>query len=210
MARTQVASADFWYGGGDLGPLSSQALGVLTGLVFVGGEALLDVSFAAARIGLVSVIRGGALLTASQDAYGEGVVGLARVGPVDSVPGLSRLVEVKFREPVTHGDSVVVALRWEAVGPGSGLFPALDADITLARAGENATSLRLDGAYRPPLGVLGAGLDRAILHQVATATIRGFLDRLGETIAHPAAMTGPAQGDGRLGPSRLPPDAEVS
>jgi hypothetical protein len=34
----------------------------------------------------------------------------------------------------------------------AGLFPALDADITLTPAGEDATVLRLAGAYRPPLG----------------------------------------------------------
>jgi hypothetical protein len=90
------------------------------------------------RARLVSLIRGGNMLTASQDAYGEGVAGLARVGPLGPGPGVSRLVEVKFRDPVTRGDSVVVA-----------------------PAGEGAAALRLAAAYRPPLGALGARLDQA-------------------------------------------------
>lgn len=178
--------------------------------MFVGGEVLLDVSFETAGARLVNLIRGGSLLTASQDTYSDAIGGLARVGPLGSAPGMSRLVEVKFREPVTHGDSIVLTLRWEATGPGGGLFPALDADVTLTPAGAQATLLRLDGAYRPPLGALGAGLDRAILHRVATATIRGFIGRIGEAIAHPAPQADPAWGIERLGPAWLPPDAEVT
>jgi hypothetical protein len=47
--------------------------------------------------------------------------------------------------------------------------------------------LRLDGAYRPPLGSTGDGLDRAVLHRVATATVQDFLGRIAEAIADPAA-----------------------
>lgn len=178
-------------------------MGVLTGRVFVDGEVLLDVSFDVARARLASLIRGGNLLTPSQDAYGDGVAGLARVGPLGPGPGVSRLVEVKFGEPVTRGDSVLVALRWEAIGPGGGLFPVLDADLTLAPGGEGATALRLAAVYRPPLGALGAQLDRLILHRVAVATVQGFLSRVGTAITRPARAAGP-------GRSSLPPDTEVS
>jgi hypothetical protein len=157
----------------------------LTDRVFIGGELLLDVSFDVARDRLISLIRGGSLLTASQDAYGDGVAGLARVGPLGPGPGVSRLVEVKFREPVTHGDSVTAAMRWEAIGPSGGLFPALDADLTLAPAEGGATVLRLAAAYRPPLGALGVQLDRVILHRVASVTVHAFLRRVGTAITHP-------------------------
>jgi hypothetical protein len=49
----------------------------------------------------------------------------------------------------------VPRLRWNAIGPGGRLFPALDANITLTAHGEQATWLRLAGAYRPPLGAAG-------------------------------------------------------
>jgi hypothetical protein len=43
--------------------------------------------------------------------------------------------------------------------------------------------LTLTGVYRPPLGTVGAGLDQAILHRVAVATIRDFLGRVGAAIS---------------------------
>jgi len=164
----------------------------LTGGVFVGDEVLLDVSFVAARARLANLTRGGSLLSVSEGAYGEGIAGLARVGPLGSAPGISRLVEVHARDLAETSDSARLALRWAATGPGGRLFPALDADLTLRSAGEQATVLALIGAYRPPLGGLGAGLDRAILHRVATATIRAFLGRVADAIVRPAGAVAPA------------------
>jgi hypothetical protein len=164
----------------------------LTGGVFVGDEVLLDISFVAARARLANLIRGGLLLSVSEGAYGEGIAGQARVGPLGSAPGISRLVEVHVRDLAETSDSAGLALRWAATGPGGRLFPALDADLTLRSAGEQATVLALVGAYRPPLGGLGAGLDQAILHRVATATIRTFLGRVADAIVRPAGAVAPA------------------
>jgi hypothetical protein len=153
--------------------------------MFVGDEVRLDVSFAAARARLAGVIRGGLLGRASEHAYSGGITGLARVGPLGLVPGLSRFVQVRVQDVGASRDSARFALRWEVTGPGGELFPALDADITLVSAGEHATKLMLIGAYRPPLGVAGAAVDRAVMLRVATATIRTFLDRIAESIACP-------------------------
>jgi hypothetical protein len=155
--------------------------------MFAGEEMLLDVSFNAAQARLANLARGGTLLEASQDAYGEGITGVARIGSPGSVPGMSRLVEARFRDPVIRENSAVLTQRWEAIGPGGGLFTALDADITLSPAGDHATLLTLAGAYRPPPGALGARLDQAISQRVAAATIRAFLDRVADAIAHPAS-----------------------
>lgn len=64
-------------------------------------------------------------------------------------------------------------LCWEATGRSGGLFPVLDADICLATEDAQHTRLGLTGTYRPPLGRLGAGLDKMALGQVAGATVRG-------------------------------------
>ena len=133
-------------------------------MVFVGGERQLNVGVDCARARLAGLAHGGSLTAAAADAYGEGLTGLVRVASLGSVRGVSRLVEVQFRDPVIHGDCAVLTLRWKAIGPGGRLFPALDADITLTPAGKQATWLRLAGAYRPPLGWLGAGMDGVILH----------------------------------------------
>ncbi len=153
--------------------------------MFAGDESLLDVSFRAAQARLANLAHGGWVSAASEGAYDDGLAGLIRVGPVGDVPGISKLVRVRFREPVTRDDTAVLTLRWEATGYRGGLFPALDADVTLTAAGEQATRLTLAGAYRPPLAALGAGLDRAILHRVATATIRSLLGRVADALVHP-------------------------
>jgi hypothetical protein len=154
--------------------------------MFVGDEVVLDVSFIVARARLANLTRGGLLVSASEDAYDLGITGLARVGAL----GLSRVVEVQARELTERDGSAGLAIRWEVTGPGGGLLPALDADVTLVPAGDQATLLTLAGAYRPPLGSLGQALDRAILHRVAAATIRNFLGRVAAGItgrAGPAA-----------------------
>jgi hypothetical protein len=169
--------------------------------MFVGDEAVLDVGFAVARARLASLARGGWLLRASEDAYGLGVTGLTRVGAL----GLSREVRVQARELATRDDSAGLAIRWEVTGPGGGLFPVLDADIRLHPSGDEATLLTLEGAYRPPLGGLGQALDRAILHKVAAATIRNFLNRVAVGIT---GQPGPAEED--VGPLLLPWAPELS
>jgi hypothetical protein len=165
--------------------------------VFVQHEVLVSLSFGAAQARLASLARGGALDGASQGAFGDGIGTLVQVGPVGTVPGLSKLVRVRFRELVTHKDSAVLTLRWEATGVSGALFPVLDADITATPAGELATKLTLAGAYRAPLGPLGAALDRAILHRVATATVASLLRRIASALTpangEPGVETLPAE-----------------
>jgi hypothetical protein len=139
--------------------------------VFVGDEVQLELSFAVARERFRRLAESGALLGTSEAAYDHGTIGLERVG----VPGLAKLVQVQVRKLAWTEQSVRLAIRWEATGPGGGLFPVLDADLTMTPVGDQVTSLALTGAYRPPLGAMGAALDRAVLHRVASATIRAFL-----------------------------------
>jgi len=146
--------------------------------VFVGDETRIDVGYAIARERLMRLVEGATLLSTAEDAYDVGATVLARVG----IPGLSKLVRVQVRELTRTEGATGLAIRWEATGPGGGLFPVLDADITLAPAGDRATVLAMAGVYRPPLGALGQALDRAILHRVAVATIRSFLTGLAARI----------------------------
>ncbi len=173
--------------------------------MFAGDEVLLDVSLDVARTRLVVEVRSGSLLTASQDAYAAGLAAL----PPDGLPGsglaMSRLVEVKARESATGGDSVVVALRWEVIGPRGGLFPVLDANLTLAPAGQESTALRLAAAYRLPADAAGGRLDPLILDRVAAATVQTFLSRVGAVITSPAPVPGL-----ELGNDHRRPDAEAS
>lgn len=144
----------------------------------------MPVGFAAASARLANLVAGGALLAASTDSYDNAAAGLMRVGPA---PGISRLVRAEFRDLVIRDDAALLTLRWEAAGGATGsLFPALDADIRVIPGTDEETLLRLDGVYRAPLGALGAGLDNLVLHRVAAATIRAFIGRVADLMAHPA------------------------
>jgi hypothetical protein len=159
--------------------------------VFVSGDVSLDVSFTAAQARLANLIGGGLLASASAQAYSDGITGLAGVSPLGPALGLCRLCRAQFQDLKAGGDSARFALRWEVTGPG-GLFPALDADITLTPAGKHCTTLALTGVYRTPLGTVSAELDWVIWHGVATATIWAFLGLLTEAIARPAGAAEPA------------------
>ncbi len=164
--------------------------------MFVADQVLLDLSFGAAAARLTEVAHGGLLTRVSQGAYGDGVSGLARVGPRGAAPGVSKLVGVHLLDVAVRGESAVLPLRWQATGPGGALFPALDADIALTPAGEHATRLSLAGAYRPPLGPMGAGLDKAVFHKVAQATARSLLTRVADALTHPPEPVGSVQETG--------------
>ena len=71
--------------------------------------------------------------------------------------------------------SSVVPLRWSAENHGL-LFPTLSAELEIAAvtATPPLTQVTVDGAYVPPLGVVGAGADRLVLHRVAEATLHRF------------------------------------
>lgn len=139
----------------------------------------MKLSFRTARDRLMHLVHEGCLGAASNQAYTDGYAAAIRVGPSDQAPSASKLLQIRFAEPVTHDQIAVLPMRWEAAGPAASLFPVLDADITLMPAGEQ-TRLALTGSYRPPLGGLGAALDKIMLHHIASATVSSFL----RTIAH--------------------------
>jgi hypothetical protein len=169
----------------------------LTHRVFVSEESSLNVSFPAARARLTDLICRGVLGSAAAQAYSDGITGRAR------------LFQVCSRELAARGDSARVALRWQAAGPDGGLFPALDADLTLTAAGRHGTTLELTGVYRPPPGPAGAGLDRAAVHQVAVTTIRAFLHSVTGAIGHPAGAARPGTGTAGPDPSPRPPGPQA-
>lgn len=189
--------------------LSARRLPWFNACMFIDAEVRLDIGFSAAQARLANLAGGGLLRHASDDAYGDLETGRARVGPLGATPGISRLVTVRFGDLAIHADHAVAAMRWEAAGPGGALFPALDADIKLTPAGPDATVLAVSGTYRPPLGTLGAGADRVLMHRIAQATIRSFTQRVGTAIASPAASPQPAQA--RRSPQPPPwPEPETS
>jgi carbon monoxide dehydrogenase subunit G len=170
--------------------------------MFIGTETRLGAGFIAVEGKLTNLARGRLLGRASGGAYDEWQAGLARVGPRGTMLGMSRLARVRVGDMVTHGDSATWAMRWEVVGRRGGLVPALDADIKLTPDGEDATLLTVSGICRPPLAGLAAGLDSAVVHQVAQATIQAFTNHIVTAIAD--LVTAPAAGHGTMLPETGP------
>jgi len=153
--------------------------------MFIAHRLIVDSGFADARARLVRFVDTGGLAVVAQDSYQGVITRVIRVGPAGDVPGASKLVQVRFEGPVERGGAMTIWLHWEATGAAGGLFPALDADLILMAKGQEQTQLRLHGYYRPPLGRLGAGLDRAVMHRVASATVRALLQSVAGALAEP-------------------------
>jgi hypothetical protein len=160
--------------------------------MFIGDEVRAQVGLAAASTRIAGLLGGTTLSTASHAAWSEGI---ARIGPAGPLPGMSKLVRVRVREPVQRGAVTMLTLRWEASGASERLFPVLDADITLIPDGDDATLIGLQGVYRPPAGAAGQVLDRVILHRIAAATVRSFLNRVAAALEDPDLGQGEGHGD---------------
>jgi hypothetical protein len=95
---------------------------------------------------------------------------------------IDKQVEIGFSAPFRLPQKTLLPIWWRATAPEQ-LFPALEADIEVAALGPNRTQLAMSARYRPPMGTVGRILDRTLLHRVAEATVKDFLDRAGECLS---------------------------
>jgi hypothetical protein len=116
------------------------------------------------------------ILGAAGDASDRSGRMLAEVG-FDAPGGrLDKLVEVDIGEPLRVPTKTLLPVTWRAAGM-LALFPVMEAEIEVAPLGPERTQLAFNGRYRPPLGPVGRAVDKALLHRVAEATAKDFLDR---------------------------------
>lgn len=117
------------------------------------------------------------------DAEAGGQRLLAEVGfDVDASRRVDKEVEIEIGEPYAIPAKTMLPITWKATAA-ERIFPQLEADIEIAPLGTSRTQLSISARYRPPLGPVGRALDRALLHRVAEATVKDFLDRVGEGIS---------------------------
>lgn len=119
----------------------------------------------------------------AEQANHRGDALLAEVGFGEAIR-ITRKVVIELGRSVRSGSKVVFPLRWAASGP-AGLFPSLDADLEVAPLGDRRTQLAMSARYVPPFGGVGRVIDRAVLSRAAEATLKDFLDRVGDTIMRP-------------------------
>jgi hypothetical protein len=100
-----------------------------------------------------------------------------------SAPGarVRRSVELIVGEPVQVSGRLLVPIEWKPLH-GHHLFPSLQGDLEVGGLGPQRTQIALSARYQPPLGLLGSAADRALLHRVAEATVRDFVQRLAHAI----------------------------
>jgi hypothetical protein len=95
--------------------------------------------------------------------------------------GLRKQVRVSFGPLVRHPSRTTLAMTWRPTGAGT-LFPVLEAELDVGTLGGCRSQLALNASNRPPLSVVGRAVDRALLHRVAEATVKDFLDQMGQAI----------------------------
>ncbi len=117
----------------------------------------------------------------AQDAEARGSQLLAEVGFGPAHARVDKQVEIQFGDPLRFPSKTILPMTWKPAGLDS-LFPALEADIELGELGSERTQLSISARYTPPLGSLGRVLDRALLHRVAEATVKDFLDAAAESL----------------------------
>lgn len=117
----------------------------------------------------------------AQDADDRGERLLGEVGFGEN-RRVGKRIEITVGGPAHLSGTTLLPITWKATGAG-GVFPALEADLEVAPVGPDRTQLSISARYRPPMGGVGRALDRALLHRVAEATIKDFLDHVGEALA---------------------------
>jgi hypothetical protein len=117
----------------------------------------------------------------ASDADERGRRLLTYVGAGQGPARLDKRVTVELGAPTRLPSRLILPLRWRATGPAA-LFPTLDADLEIGMLSPGSTQLSISASYDPPLGQVGELLDRALLHRLAEATVKDFLDRLGASL----------------------------
>ena len=154
--------------------------------MFVTEETTIGLPFGWAVARLGSTIESGWFGEVSDHAYAAGLAVLARAGPPGDVRGLAKTRQVRLSAPRERKTGVAYALRWEASGPAGGLFPVLDADLSLIRVAANCTRLAIIACYRSSPGTLSVQLDRILLSRMARTTLRSLLDSIVRETTQPA------------------------
>ncbi len=114
-------------------------------------------------------------------AYREGEELRDKVSMRLDHPSVAKTVQLLSGIPLRGDQQTTIPFAWEATGT-PGLFPKLDADLVVSAVGPDLCQIAMRGTYAPPLGPLGRALDRAVLHRVAEASVKSFVDRVAHLV----------------------------
>ncbi len=115
-------------------------------------------------------------------AVGHSEAGKVHAHLVAHVPGTAfefgaeAIIEVGDLEDVAGPiPSLRIPVQWHGAGE-SHLLPEMVAHLEAFPATANDTELAIVGEYTPPLGALGAAVDHALMHRVASDAANGLLE----------------------------------
>ena len=117
----------------------------------------------------------GAVSAWARLAYRKGEELRTRIDPGPSMP--TKEVEIILGSPVGRSGSVLIPIAWKATGAGA-VFPVMSADLVLQPVGPGLVQVVFRGSYEPPMGGFGRLLDRTVMHRLAEASAKSFLDQL--------------------------------
>ena len=137
----------------------------------------------------------------------------AQIGPFDIGTDISiRVVRVAsdtyYGEPATR-----LELEWVATS-NPGWFPKMTATLAIFPLSSHETELEIEGTYEPPIGKLGAAIDRALMRGIAEESVRRFVQEvagwLRAALAAPTPVheSAPTPVDGSPRQATSPADAE--
>jgi hypothetical protein len=90
---------------------------------------------------------------------------------------IAKAVHLDVGDALRRENTTSVPLAWTATGT-PGLFPTMEADLTITALGSRLTQVAFQGRYKPPLGVVGRVMDKAVLHRFAELSVKDFVDRV--------------------------------
>ena len=99
-------------------PLAAAAT---VGDVFIAEELAVNASFGATQARLARIVDAGGLTGPSHAAYQAGLTRLIKVGPLGDARGVSKLVQVRFLDPVHRGATMTTDF-WHPTGISAARF----------------------------------------------------------------------------------------
>lgn len=114
-------------------------------------------------------------------------VDLGGVGVKADITISVKNVEEKFADAIST-PSTKLLLEWEAA-TAPGLFPLMNAELSVYPLTSTETQLDFWGLYDPPLGAFGKAVNVIAGHRIAEASVHRFINEVAEYLRHSLAVT---------------------
>ena len=99
----------------------------------------------------------------------------AKAGPLDIAAEVAvDILEIEDTSAPDGKPATRLKLQWKATH-NAGVFPTMQATLSLYALSPSETQLDFAGTYVPPLGVVGQAVDAIAMHRIAVESVHGFV-----------------------------------